>query len=442
MTWDGQGTAPQQRARIGAAASGADPGRLPRLLPAGFVADPVRLADHLAGYGPPSPRPAGRRAGEALIAEVDRAGLAGRGGAGFPTGRKLAAVAAGRRAIVVANGTEGEPASAKDKVLLAQSPHLVLDGAVVAADLVGAPEAIIVTHPAVTDIVADAAAERRRSRLDRVRLTVTDAAGRFVAGEASAVVHWLERGVPTPTATPRRLSERGLHGRPTLVQNVETLAHLALITRHGAAWFRAVGTAAEPGSMLVTLAGAVRDPGVYEVAIGTSLGDVLGAAGGQDGPLSALLFGGYFGSWVPAATALGLPLSDEGLRGAGAGTGAGLIAALPAGACGLAEAARIARYLAAESAGQCGPCVFGLDAIAGQMERLAAGRGPDLATLRRWIGQVGSGRGACKHPDGAVAMVASALKTFGPEIDQHARGWCTGTGDRAAVLPVPSWSQR
>ncbi len=263
MTWDRHGTAdPRQQARIGATSSGADPGRVPPLLPEGFVADPVRLADHLARYGPSAPPSASRRTREALIAEVDRAGLAGRGGAGFPTGRKLAAVAARRHTIVVANGTEGEPASAKDKVLLAQSPHLVLDGAVVAADLVGASEAIVVTHPAVTDIVAAAAAERRRARMDRVRLRVTDAADRFVAGEASAVVHWLERGVPTPKSTPRRLSEHGLNGRPTLVQNVETLAHLALIARHGADWFRAVGTLHEPGSMLVTLAGAVRDPGV------------------------------------------------------------------------------------------------------------------------------------------------------------------------------------
>lgn len=415
--------------------------RLPRLLPEGFTTDPTLLADHLARYGP-LPRQSGRRRREELIAEVELAGLAGRGGAGFPTARKLAAVAARRHAVVVGNGTEGEPASAKDKVLMAQSPHLVLDGAVAAADLVGAAEAVIVAHPAVSDIVAAAAAERRRARLDRVRLAVVPAADRFVAGEASAVVHWVERGVPKPKSTPRRLSERGLHGRPTLVQNVETLAHLALIVRFGASWFRGVGTPREPGSMLVTLAGAVRHPGVYEVAIGTPVAEVLGHGGGPDRPLGALLIGGYFGSWVDARRAAALPLSSEGLRAAGAGVGAGLIAALPADACGLVETARIARYLAGESAGQCGPCVFGLDAIAGQLERLADGRGPDLARLDRWIGQVGSGRGACKHPDGTVGMVASALRTFAAEIDQHARGWCTGTGRPAGVLPVPSWSQR
>ena len=121
--------------------------------------------------------------------------------------------------------------------------------------------------------------------------------------------------------------------------------------------------------------------------------------------------------------------------------GAGLLGALPADVCGLAEAARIARYLAGESAGQCGPCVFGLDAIAGQLERLASGRGPDLVALRRWIGQVGHGRGACKHPDGTVAMVASALRTFGAEIERHASGWCCGVPGRTSALspPVRRW---
>jgi NADH:ubiquinone oxidoreductase subunit F (NADH-binding) len=372
-----------------------------------------------------------------LIGEVELAGLTGRGGAGFPTARKLAAVAARRNAVVIANGTEGEPASAKDKVLLAQSPHLVIDGAVAAAELIGATEAIIVSHPAVADFVAAALSERRRARVDRVRLSVVPAADAFVAGEASAVVHWLERGIPKPKATPRRLSERGLHRRPTLVQNVETLAHLALITRYGAAWFRGVGTPGEPGSMLVTLAGAVHHPGVYEVGIGMPIGAVLNLAGGSSGPLGGLLVGGYFGSWVDPLRAANVPLSSEGLGVLGASLGAGLLAALPAHVCGLAETARIARYLADESARQCGPCVFGLDAIAGQLERLASGRGPDMTALRRWIGQVGHGRGACKHPDGTVAMVASALRTFGGEIDRHADGWCCGDPGRASTFSPP-----
>ncbi len=413
------------------------PDRLPRLLPAGFSAGPVPLAGHLARYGQPPLTGRGRHGREVLIEETGLAGLTGRGGAAFPTARKLASVAAGRAAVVVANGTEGEPASAKDKVLLARSPHLVLDGAVLAAQLVGARQAIIVVHRSVREIVADAVAERGRAAADPVRIQVVAAADRFVAGEASAVVHWIERGIPTPTAMPR-IWERGLGGRPTLVQNVETLAHLALIARYGASWFRAAGTPEEPGSMLVTILGAVREPCVREVAIGTGIAEVLDLAGGASAPLQALLIGGYFGTWVsPAAVAL--PLSQAGLASAGARAGAGLIAALPQDACGLAETARVVRYLADESAGQCGPCVFGLAAIAGQLERLAEGRSAELGTLQRWLAQV-DGRGGCAHPDGAVRLIRSALTVFGPELEQHARGWCCGTA--APVLPVRPARQR
>lgn len=409
--------------------------QLPRLLPAGFAAGPASLAEHVRRYGPaPSPILDGPGR-QALIDEVERSGLTGRGGAAFPTARKLAAVAARRAPVVVANGTEGEPASAKDKVLLARSPHLVLDGAALAAALTGAGRAVIVVHASVREIIDEAAAERRRAGIDQVPVHVVTGADRFVGGEASAVVHWIEKGVPAPTRTPPRLSERGLGGKPTLVQNVETLAHLALIARYGASWFRGVGTAAEPGSMLVTVLGAVNEPCVHEIAIGTPVGEVLSLAGGASVPLDALLLGGYFGSWADADAAAPLPFSAAGLAPLGAGIGAGLIAALPADACGLAETARVARYLADESAGQCGPCLFGLDAVAGEVQRLADGRTSSLATLRRWLGQV-DGRGACHHPDGAVRMIRSALSVFTPELEQHARGWCCATR-KGAVLPVP-----
>ncbi len=409
------------------------PGQLPRLLPAKFAAGPVRLAGHLARYGPvPRARRDGRDVA-ALIDEVDRSGLAGRGGSAFPTARKLAAVAGQRGAIVVANGTEGEPASSKDKVLLARSPHLVLDGAVIAAEMVSAAEALIVVPRSIREIVDDAARERTRAGIDRVRIKVITAAGGFVSGEASAVVQWIDRGIPLPTAKPPRLSERGLRGKPTLVQNVETLAHLALIARYGSPWFCSVGTRQEPGSMLVTVLGAVQEPCVCEIAVGTPVGEILARAGGPSAPMRALLIGGYFGTWIDAATAMTIPFSAAGLADRGAAPGAGLIAALPADACGLRETARVARYLAGESAGQCGPCIFGLAAIAGELEKLADGRTSDTGTLWRWLGQV-DGRGACSHPDGAVRLIRSALTTFEAEIAEHARGWCCGT---ASILPVP-----
>jgi NADH:ubiquinone oxidoreductase subunit F (NADH-binding) len=418
-------------------------GAMPRLLYPG--AGPASLAEHTARYGPPPPDPRGGQR-EALIAEVGRAGLTGRGGAGFPAARKLAAVAAGHAPVVVANGTEGEPASAKDRVLMARSPHLVLDGAVLAAELTGAREEVIVVHRDVREIMDEAAAERARAGLDRVRLEVRTAAEGFVAGQASAVVRWIQRGVPAPVATPPRLAQRGLRGAPTLVQNVETLAHLALIARYGARWFRSAGTPAEPGTMLVTVLGGVREPGVLEVGVGTPVGQVLERAGGAPVPPRALLLGGYFGTWADAAGARDRPFSSAGLADLGAGPGAGLIAVLPADACGLRETARVVRYLASESAGQCGPCRFGLPAIAGEAERLAAGRGTDLGLLQRWLGQV-DGRGGCAHPDGAVRMVRSALRTFGAEVDRHAAGSCCGPGGvpsvpLGGVLPVPAGGGR
>jgi len=422
-------------------AAGRAAAELPRLLPGRCGDGPVSLAGHLARHGrlPVIGRGTGHR--RRLIAEIGRAGLSGRGGAAFPTARKLATVAAARRTpVVIANGTEGEPASAKDKVLLAQAPHLVLDGAVLAAELVGARQAIVVVHGAVREPVDDAVAERRRARYDRVPVRVLTAAGRFVAGEASALVNWVGHGIPAPTAVPPRVSERGLGGRPTLVQNVETLAHLALIVRHGAPWFRSLGTPTEPGSVLVTVIGAVREPGVYETGLGTPTGDVLALAGGPAVPLAALLIGGYSGAWVPYPAAAGRPFSAAGLRPAGASPGAGLLAAMPADACGLAETARVARYLAAESAGQCGPCVFGLGSIAAELEALAAGRPADPGQLERWLGQA-DGRGACHHPDGAVRMIRSALEVFAAETAEHARGWCRGTRP-AGVLPVPPQAPR
>ena len=322
---------------------------------------------------------------------------------------------------------------------MARSPHLVLDGAVLAAELTGAGRAVIVVHRDVREIMDEAAAERARAGLDRVRLEVRTAAAGFVAGQASAVVRWVQHGAAAPTATPPRLAQRGLRGAPTLVQNVETLAHLALIARYGAAWFRSAGTPAEPGTMLVTVLGAVREPGVLEVGTGIPVGQLLELAGGASAPPQALLLGGYFGAWVEAARASARPFSSAGLADLDAGPGAGLIAALPAGACGLAETARVVRYLAGESAGQCGPCRFGLPAIAGQVGQLASRRSAEPRLLRRWLDQV-DGRGGCAHPDGAVRLVRTALRTFGAELERHAVGRCSG--GPAGVLPVPYGSGR
>jgi NADH:ubiquinone oxidoreductase subunit F (NADH-binding) len=411
-------------------------GTLPRLL-TGVRADgrPLSLELHLRLHGSLA---SSSRSG--LFELVAASGLGGRGGAGFPMAQKLEAVAAGRgRPVVVANGTEGEPASDKDKALLRCVPHLVLDGVSVAARAVGATEAIIAIaaesrHERTA--VEHALAERNARALDRdVVITLVLTPDRFVAGEESALINLLNGGPAKPLFVPPRPFERGVGGAPTLVQNVETLAHLALIARHGAQWFRELGSDDEPGSALVTLSGGVRKPGVYEVGLGTSFRDIIIGAGGLSEPATALLVGGYFGGWIEARSALELSLLDADLAPHGIGLGARAVAVLPQGACGVVETARVARYLADESAGQCGPCVNGLAAIATALERIAAGR-PDRSPeqILRWTSQV-RGRGACKHPDGAARLVESGLRVFASEFELHAHGrGCSGDG--RTVLPT------
>ena len=414
---------------------------LPRLMASARLdGDATPLSEHLQRHGA-LPLRQRRQASRELIELVERSGLTGRGGAGFPTGRKLRAVAgARRRPVVLANGVEGEPISGKDQVLLGHVPHLVLDGAAVAAAAVGADEVTIAVGAgadAAFAAVQLAISERARLRLDRVSFRVVGVPERFVAGEETALVNWLNGGSPKPTFTPPRPFERGLAGRPTLVQNVETLAHLALIARFGPDWFRGVGTQAEPGSALVTLGGAFRRPGIYEIPLGLPLVELLARAGGAGAPLQAFLIGGYFGAWVTAAQADSLTLADADLSAAGAALGARAIFALPAGSCGIVETARVARYLAGESARQCGPCLHGLDAIATALEQLAAGErgrhGTPDPRLRRWLAQV-AGRGACRHPDGAVRLVESALRVFTAEADLHAGGSCSASCP--PLLPV------
>jgi NADH:ubiquinone oxidoreductase subunit F (NADH-binding) len=406
---------------------------LPRLL-AGVRTDgsPVPFDEHLAVYGAPPVRLGGR-----LIDLVEASGLAGRGGAGFPTATKLRAVAAARgRKFVVANGTEGEPLSRKDKALLGCVPHLVLDGAALAATAVGADEVVVAVGQGAArerTALTRAVAERARSGLDRVRFQVAAAPDGFVVGEETALLSWLSGRAAKPTLVPPRPSERGMRGRPTLVQNVETLAQLALVARYGPEWFRELGTDAEPGSVLVTLSGAVSRPGVYEVGLGMPIRELVELAGGKAEPVSAYLIGGYFGSWVAAADAERSALLDSQLRPLGASLGARTLFLLPARVCGIVETARLARYLATESAGQCGPCVHGLDAIAGGLERAARPERADLPRLERWLEQV-RGRGACRHPDGAVRLVASALDVFAHEVELHAVGRCNGDG--RVLLPT------
>ncbi len=409
-------------------------GGLPRLLPDQGIF-PIDLRTHLARHGRLPYR--GRR--RELIAEVAAAGLTGRGGAAFPTHRKLAAASEYRTPpVVMANGAEGEPASNKDKSLLWLSPHLVLDGLQLAAETVGSVTVGLYVHrnPRLHDWLRTAIAERAAAGIDAYPVDLVEAPPRFLAGEESALASRTSGGAALPRFKQPRASQRGVAGRPTLVQNVETLAHLAVIARYGAAWFRTVGTDGEPGSMLTTRYLADGRMDVLEVPLGVPLAALLGLPD-ADQPAQAVLVGGYHGAWVPAGAAQALPLANAALRPHGAAVGAGVVAVLPTDRCGLAESARVARYLALESAGQCGPCFNGLPRIAAALGELAGlrPRRDVVASLLRWAGMV-EGRGACHHPDGTTRFVRSALQVFEAEITWHRHGRCTA-GNGQPFLPLP-----
>ena len=397
----------------------------PRLLsgPA-TAAGAESLAAHRARIGD-LPRPDDP---SAIIPVLAAAGLLGRGGAGFPVARKWASVAerGDGDAIVLVNGAEGEPLSAKDRVLMTARPHLVLDGAELAAAAVGARRIVLYVgaeHGHAIDALDWAVEERRAVRgkgASRIPVEIVTPPRSYVAGEESAAVHFVNEGDPRPTSTPPRPYERGVDGRPTLVQNVESLAHAALIARFGDRWYREAGRGETRGTALFTVSGAPQS-GVVELEVGTSLAEVAAAAGVEaaGGPV---LLGGYFGGWVAGAEAWRVPLDPIELRRSGRAFGCGVVSFLDERSCGVRVTAQILDFMAGSSAAQCGPCVFGLRAIADAAARLAYGhaRDDDLRRIAGWSETL-AGRGACRHPDGAVGLVRSALRVFDAEFARHQR---------------------
>ena len=377
------------------------------------------LADQTARLGPLPP------VASDFIAVLERSDLRGRGGAGFSAAAKWRAVA-GRRAerpVLLVNGAEGEPFSYKDRRLMETRPHLVLDGAAVAARTVGAAEIVHyigAEHVGANQAMRSALGERSRHEQGLTR--IVNAPVRYISGEESAAVHFVNEGTALPTSIPPRPFERGVAGRPTLVHNVETLAHVALLARFGEAWFRSLGCGDSAGTVLVSVSGAVPETRVVEVPQGVTVTDAVNAAGGLTVDVGAVLLGGYFGSWAATPDAWSVVLDERALRAQQRSLGCGVIGLLPRDRCGVASTSRVMAYLAHESARQCGPCTFGLRAIAAATSRLAgmAAEGDDLEHVRRWTGLL-SGRGACHHPDGAAGFLNSALRVFAEDFHSHQR---------------------
>jgi NADH:ubiquinone oxidoreductase subunit F (NADH-binding) len=433
-----------------AAPSTVAPPATARLLPIDAVTGQAMnlraLSDHLRQFGPMPgiALPKDGRPGP-LADEVAASGLRGRGGGWFPTARKLHAVVesaaarraltTGRKPVVIANAMEGEPASSKDAVLLAHSPHLVLDGIQAAAATIGATNAYLAVHRGSTLIpLLDIALAERGA--DRIRIELITPPARYVASEESALTHWAGDGSATPVYGARPF-QKGMNGRPTLVQNAETLAHLALIARHGGSWFASIGDPSAPGTSLVSVGGAVNMPGVIEIPTGMSVEEILARCGGTTSTVNGFLTGGYGGAWVGAEQLRATTWAPDPVRDIGGVIGAGILWALGEGPCPLQEMARVATWMAGESAGQCGPCRFGLPSVAEDLVQLAtrSGSQDDLHRIDERLALIVN-RGGCKHPDGTARFISTGIHVFHAEIAHHLNGHCTAH-DAHAVLPIP-----
>lgn len=362
---------------------------------------------------------------DGLVGLAQQVRLLGRGGAGFPVATKLAAMPRGRAVQVLVNGSESEPASQKDRTLMRQAPHLVIDGALLVARALDTRHVTVLVHdPAAADSLTRAV----RERSDASRVRVVAHSGGFVSGEVRAAIRLVDGAPAVPPGRRVLPHESGIGGAPTFASNVETFAQLALLSSLGADGYAAVGSAAEPGTTLLTLVGDVSDPGVVEVPTGLPLAALLP---GQDTDPRPVLIGGYHGSWV--SDVRDLRVERPGLREAGLPLNAGVVARLTNDTCALAEVVAVSTWLAGQSAGQCGPCFFGLPAVARDAYALLHGQ-PSTADLDRRVAQL-PGRGACAHPDGAAMFIRTALATMTAEVEAHRRH---GTCGRPWLQELPT----
>jgi NADH:ubiquinone oxidoreductase subunit F (NADH-binding) len=366
--------------------------------------------------------------GDGLLRQIDLSGLLGRGGAAFPLAVKLTTVRDnGRRAggaVVVANGEEGEPASVKDRWLLRHRPHLVLDGLRLAAQIVSADHAhVYVSDRSAADSVRAALDEIAAEVLGGLSITVSAVDPGYVAGEETAAVRALNGGPAKPTDKPPRPFEEGVGGLPTMVSNVETLALIPFIARHGAEAFREQGTSASPGTFLATVTGAGRPAALYELPHGLPFSELLDFHGVDADQVRGVLMGGYFAGLLNRDV-LDTTLDHESMRRLDGGLGCGAVTILTDD-CPLAVAASVMAYFDRENAGQCGSCFNGTAAMSAVTEALRDGVATtdDLARLERWS-VVLRGRGACATLDAATNIAASLLAKFPHVVEQHLHNEC------------------
>ncbi|MFH5927107.1 NADH-ubiquinone oxidoreductase-F iron-sulfur binding region domain-containing protein [Roseomonas xinghualingensis] len=373
-----------------------------------------------------------------IIPAIEAAGLRGLGGAGFPTHRKWAAVAAqpGPGKWVVCNGNEDEPGTFKDRFLLSRTPHQVIEGALVAALAVKAANIVLYINPreaAAVRVLREAVTQWEAHRLfarlataigEELHLLVVTGSGLYIGGEETAAVASVMGGFPFPTLKPPFPAETGVNGAPTLVNNVETLAHAGQILGHGPEWYRSLGLGGAPGTKLFSLSGDVLRPGLHELPMGTSLRSLVFEHGGgmlAGKAFKAVFTGGPSNTLLTAAD-LDVPLDFDSLRARGSRLGTGAMIVVGEGTSILRKTAEYVTFFANNSCGQCPPCKIGTHQVSRILERIEAGAGrPDDLRALENLTELLPGSGRCGLVDGAATVLASSLKTFRAEYEQALR---------------------
>ncbi|MGX1913894.1 NADH-ubiquinone oxidoreductase-F iron-sulfur binding region domain-containing protein [Streptomyces phaeochromogenes] len=410
---------------------------LPQLTSGFDLVERLDLPMHLKVHGPLEPM-----GGEQLAQLSERINLKGRGGAGFPFHKKLrsvaeAAIRRGVRPVVVVNGSEDEPACRKDTVMINRAPHLILDGALLVAEALGARTLVVgVTRESTQRSMEAALSERgltnRRGATIRARVQRNPV--RMVTGAAASLVRSIDGGPAIPPGRKTSASQNGVGGAPTLLSNAETFAQLAIAARIGAERYGNTGLYDEPGTVMLTVSGAVARPMVIEAPTGVPLRYILQLAGAPPVP-QGVLTGGYHGKWLDSATVNEAIVSRNSLDAVGGALGAGAILPISTATCPLGESLRVAQWLAEESAGQCGPCYLGLPAAARGMEDILNGGGPAALEALKQVANAVKRRGACSHPDGSAMFLESTIKAFTDDLAAHVLG--NGCGRPVeGVLPL------
>jgi NADH-quinone oxidoreductase subunit F len=359
-----------------------------------------------------------------LLGEVTLADLRGQGGSGFPVARKWAALT--KDGVLVANGAEREPGTVKDAYLLTKRPYAVLDGALAAAHDRGLDRVVVAIpegEPEIRSALEEARDTIASSDVSGATVDIVDVSRAYVGGEETALLASIQGDAPKPRLRPPFPAERGLNGRPTLVQNVETLTHVALVNAYGGAWFRERGSETQPGTGLFSVGAFGGRFELYERAFGDSLADLLADAG-FGGDAAAVLVGGYSGGLL-RRDQVQVGLDAVSLSSVGGRVGTKSVQVVPEGSCVLRILIEVLRFFGSETAVQCPPCHRGLPDMVSLLERVEAGDA-DQAVLDDFTTfmETFAGRGLCALPDGSAAIALSYLRNFADELELHMTSGC------------------